>query len=325
MKITHLGDGGIIPVYRCTAACRHCLYGCSNRMNDHYITPQEAEDLCGQLVELGCRSVHIGGGEPFINLEALTYLVSCIRRHNLELSYIETNASWCAPSFYDDDLKNRLKKLKQSGADCLLISVDPFHVEFIPLERPLRLAGLCEEVEMNFFIWRQEYVKKLSVLEPSRKYSRQELEMILGEDYIANTAKGYGITPNGRALNIFREEAKRVPLSDILRSGSCREITNVNHYHADFDGYLIPPGCTGIGVPLSELKSGIDNDRFPVFTRLASGGVRELYEYACGYGFAPNEDGYTHKCELCYDCRRFLIKTHASEDIRPADYYEQNF
>ena len=60
-----LFHGGIMANYRCTAACRHCLYACSPERTDGYINEATAESVASLLRTAGCYSVHIGGGEPF--------------------------------------------------------------------------------------------------------------------------------------------------------------------------------------------------------------------------------------------------------------------
>lgn len=324
MNIKKIHDGGIIPVYRCPASCRHCLYGCSNKMNGTYMTKEQGDKLASELHDMGCRSVHIGGGEPFLSFAGLANLIENLNRNNIDIDYIETNASWCADSFDDEKILSMLRQLMKLGARCLLISIDPFHVEFVPLKKPIRLVELCKRAGMDYFIWKQSYLNTLSSLDVDSTYSRAELEQILGSDYIIKTAQQYGLSYNGRALNIAREYIPKHSYETYLDEGACRELYNTYHYHADYNGYFIPPSCTGIGVLLSDMQDITDKD-YPVYTRLADMGVGELYEYASGYGFKPLEDGYVSKCDFCYDMRKFLSIKKSSKDIYPPDYYTSDF
>ncbi len=324
INIRKLHAGGIIPTYRCTAACRHCVYGCSGKSDSYYINEDESRQLCDTLVGMGCPSVHIGGGEPFLNFDALLDVVATVGRSGLHLEYIETNAYWCKPSSADQTV-DRLKQLKAAGANCLLISVDPFHIEYVPLERPLSLIELCRHAGMDFFVWQQQYVTMLSGLDSTKTYKRHELETLLGADYIRDTAHRYGLSYNGRALNIAREYAPTKPYTAFLDHPPCRELLGVNHYHADYNGYFIPPGCTGIGVTLRDACDGITRDKYPVFSLLAQGGVSGLYADAANCGFVPSERGYVSKCDLCLDCRRFLLEHRPTPDLYPHAYYRSDF
>ncbi len=323
VKVQRLNAGGIVPTYRCTAACRHCLYGCSGKSDGRYIDGDESARLCRTLVGMGCRSVHIGGGEPFLQFDALLQLVREVNASGLHLEYIETNAYWCKPADIAD-AADKLARLREAGAECLLISVDPFHLEYVPLERPLALAELCRRVGMDYFVWQQRYVSALSKLDRSRVYKRQELEEILGKNYVFDIANSYGLSYNGRALNIAREYLPKKPHADYLHAPPCRELLGTNHYHADYNCNFIPPGCTGIAVALEDLHD-ISAEKYPVFTTLAEQGVAALLQYAQGAGFTPSPEGYVSKCDLCYACRKYLLTNKPSRDIYPEHYYQSNF
>ncbi len=322
LHITRIGSGGVIPVYRCPAACRHCLYGCSNRMNGRYITREQATELAASLRSCGCRAVHIGGGEPFLNFDGLVMLIESLHSYGVKVEYIETNAAWCADSLSDDRILAMLSKLKGLGADCLLISADPFHVEFVPLKKPLRLINLCKRAGMGYFVWKQSYLDMMSHLDRDKTYTRVELEQELGKDYIIKTANHYGLSYNGRALSIAREFMPKQPIEQLLSDKPCSELLNTNHYHADFNGYYIPPGCTGIGVLLQDLKESLTEEKYPVFNLLANTGINGLYEYARQRGFTHDEDGYVNRCDLCFSLRKHLLSAAPSADIYPADYYD---
>ena len=133
-----LMHGGVMANYRCTAACRHCLYACSPDRTDGYISEKTAVSVAALLRTAGCRSVHIGGGEPFLNFEGLLMLVRKMTDAGVRVEYIETNAYWAADR---RQAVKRLGELAQAGADTLCISIDPFHAEYVPPEGlPFKLS-----------------------------------------------------------------------------------------------------------------------------------------------------------------------------------------
>ena len=87
MPINRLSSGGMIANYQCPAACGHCLYGCSPEAQPGYMEEATAARLCEQLRRLGCRSLHIGGGEPFLNVEGLVGLIKVIHKSGMHLDY----------------------------------------------------------------------------------------------------------------------------------------------------------------------------------------------------------------------------------------------
>ena len=53
-----------------------------------------------------------------------------------------------------------------------MVSVDPFHIEYVPLERVLRLCTLLDEEEFDYFIWQQRFLKKLLKLKKKMDESK---------------------------------------------------------------------------------------------------------------------------------------------------------
>jgi len=71
LAINHLDSGGLITNYYCTSRCRHCLYGCSPGWEKRYIDTETTEKNLLKVKGLGCNSIHIGGGEPFLKPDEL--------------------------------------------------------------------------------------------------------------------------------------------------------------------------------------------------------------------------------------------------------------
>ena len=335
-KISRLTHGGIMVNYQCNAACRHCLYACSPERSGGYIQPKMAEDVCGLLREGGCTSVHIGGGEPFLDINGLIMLLEACRRCGVEVEYIETNAFWAA----DED--QAVKYLRALAAACedtraveagsqaagtsssrmerpaLCISLDPFHAEYVPPALPIKLAEICRQEGFGYFIWQDKYRAALSRIDNPRKaHTRAELERQLSYDYVLDTAQTYGLKFGGRAMSIEAEYGTPKPIAEILgvsRDGQfhndtqkkpCRNLLQSGHFHVDLYGRYIPPGCTGIVISLVEAVRGVPQGKYPAFDALVTGGVAALYDLAQGLGFKA-EAAYTSSCALCVGIRHWL-------------------
>jgi hypothetical protein len=327
-----LTHGGIMVNYRCNAACRHCLYSCSPTRRQGYVNGESAQKICSLLCRGGCRSVHIGGGEPFLNFESLLMMIKNLNEADINIEYIETNAYWA----YEASAPERLKRLLAAGADALCISIDPFHAEYIPYGAPLTLAALCEKTGIDYFLWKREFLPVLSQLDPEKNHSRQEMEKSFSGEYIYSTAKLYGIEFGGRAINIenefnaLRSEEQRSegqhsegmhPAEHFADSAPCRNLLSTGHFHVDMDCCFIPPRCTGIRIPLSEAINGIPEGKYPVFNALYNGGVSALLDIAGQNGYIPENAGYPSKCGLCFQLRNFLSDKGFAELDR--NHYEE--
>ncbi|MCL2056509.1 MAG: radical SAM protein [Oscillospiraceae bacterium] len=314
-KSGRLGNGGIMTNYRCTAACRHCCYACSPTRAKGYITREMSGKLARQLVSFGCRAVHIGGGEPFMDIDGLVILLECLRDARVGVDYVETNAFWATD---EEKIGNYLERLLAAGADTLCISLDPYHAEYVPYARPLRLAMLCREYGARFFLWREEFLPMLKNLDMNKAHNREAMERAVSPSYIYDTAKSYGIGYGGRAINIEEEYFPVKPTDSLLDTKPCTRALSGAHYHVDLYGKFVP-SCTGLSVPLEEAVGGLPRGKYPVMEAVLSGGADALMSYAKSKGFIP-EAGYTSKCAMCFYIRRWLCENAPSPEL-DAEHY----
>lgn len=311
---------GVITNYVCTAACRHCMFGSSPDCPKEYITPETAGNLASLLAEAGTSSVHIGGGEPFMNFSALLVLIDALNRHGIGIDYIETNAFWAKD---DEIVRNRLWELTKRGVTTVMVSVDPFHIEYVPLWKALNLLRLLEDEGFDYFVWQERYLRRLMHLDHSRVYTHEELKEILGEDYVTDTAREYGLGMNGRALAIAGDIYPKRSADALALDQPCRKIPEPHHCHFDLYGNAVPSGCPGLTADARDyLEAAISPEKYPVMARLLEGGTAALYEYAEACGFEPDEGGYPTKCAFCYAMRSYLVKHRPTRDLSPVCFYE---
>ena len=186
-----LTHGGVMVNYQCSAACRHCLYSCSPTRRPGFMSEESAEEICRLLRKGGCRSVHIGGGEPFLNFDGLLMMIRKLKKAGINLEYTETNAYWAADISENKETIEKLKLLSAIGAKCFCISIDPFHAEYVPYGAALNLAKLCEKTGFDYFLWKGEYIPALSRLDPGKAHSRADMEKNLSGKYVLSELKVY--------------------------------------------------------------------------------------------------------------------------------------
>jgi hypothetical protein len=270
---------------------------------------ESVETMCRLLRKGGCRSVHIGGGEPFINFEGLIMVIRALNQAGITVDYVETNAFWAY-----GDTHEYMQCLLADGVTTLCISIDPFHAEYVPYGAPLALAEHCEKAGMGYFLWKQELLPALSRLDSGKTHSRQDMEQAISKDYIKKTAQVYGIGYGGRAINIEREFGVMYPPENFTAASSpCDNLLSTGHFHVDKDLFFIPPRCTGLRIPLQEAIEGISQGNYPVFEALYYGGVSALMQLAQQHGFLPGNEGYPSKCSLCFSLRFFLSAQNFAE------------
>jgi len=87
-------------------------------------------------------------------------------------------------------------------------------------------------------------------------------------------------------------------------------------------GRYIPPGCTGIAIPLNEAVNGIPDGKYPVYETLLKSGISGLLDYAVAKDFIANEGGYPSACNLCFNIRQWLCENAPSPELDPEHYIE---
>lgn len=323
MVISGLVSGGLITTYRCTARCAHCLYNCGPDRGKGYLREDDGAFILSLVRSQGCHSVHIGGGEPLLNPAGLKRVVSTALQNGVGVDYVETNCSW-----YVDEEKTVqiLSELGDVGLHTLLVSISPFHNESIPLAKVRGVIDCCRLTGIDVFPWTADFLMDLSQFDESRPHSLTELINHFGTPYLYQIRSRYWVHPGGRALETFRSLSHTYPAEEIIQqhTGSCRvELGDTSHFHIDLYRNYIPGLCSGLAFPAELLGSVLEENRFKILTLLWRKGIAGLHDWAREtHGFTPRQRGYSGKCDLCNDIRRFLVATGIDfEELRPAGYY----
>ncbi|HDM76700.1 MAG TPA: radical SAM protein [Deltaproteobacteria bacterium] len=321
--INRLISGGIITNYYCTSRCKHCLYACSPRWDKKYIDSKTTEQNLLKIKSLGCDSIHVGGGEPFLNVEGLKNVLRIAQTTGVHIEYVETNSSWYRDANSAIEI---LSSLKPFGLSTLLVSISPFHNEYIPFWKVKGVIRACEVTGIRVFPWIAEFIDEISALGDKTTHNLSEYQERYGNNYLKRLPSRYWIHFGGRAVKTFAEILGTKPLEIILESNKtgCRELLQVNHFHLDLFGNYIPGLCSGLAINRDDLGNPISPDKYPFLYTLFSRGISGLYEMAVeNHGFEPDA-GYMSKCHLCLEIRKFLVLRRGikNPDLQPVQFYE---
>ncbi len=330
-------SGGLILSYKCSAECRHCIYACSPKWNTDWILQEDLEKILGQLsgkilsntygpnttsLNYG---LHFTGGEPFLNFELLCKAVEIADELKIPSTFVETNCFWAV----DDNItKEKLKLLKKKGLKGIMISVNPFYLEYVPFERTERAIRISLDVfGRNVMVYQLEYYRRFKEWRIKDKVPFEDyLKIEKKEDFLRNveffimgrspyklkdTLKE--LIPKHSAEYFFNEEC----ITPFLRNW---------HNHFDNYGNYIPGFCGGISLgdcrELDKLlKEGIDTDQCPVLRFLMDEDLKGLYQFAKDLGYIESQNGYFSKCHLCMDIRRHLVLKGDFKELSPKEFY----
>ncbi len=328
LRVPPFSSLGILLSYQCSNQCRHCLYACSPVWED-WISDETLEGLTASITAESrfLDSVHIGGGEPFIRPDRVIRAVEAVTAAGLPLEYVETNAFW---ALKDADTEQTLLRLRNAGLTGLLVSVSPFHQEFVPLERPERLIRVASRVfgPSGVRVYTDYFRSLLAAADPKHPIPFEDYLESAGPDQASlDLADRYGLVPNGRAPLELGVLYARHPAAHFSEGNCAAELTSPHHGHVDLYGNVITGLCAGLtvgnGLNLADLSAGTDLSDRPVLSLLMAEGVGGLAAFASSrHGFQEDPEGYIAKCHLCLDIRRHLVRTGAAfSELQPKDFY----
>lgn len=159
-------SGGLILSYKCNSQCKHCMYACSPRWKADWISERDAERILAQLAGKVQRSplgpdaiginhgLHFTGGEPFLNFDLLLKVTEMAHKLKIPSTFVETNCFWCID---DETTRKKLTRLKDAGLHGILVSVNPFILEYVPFERTERAIRISEDIFDGNVITYQEF------------------------------------------------------------------------------------------------------------------------------------------------------------------------
>ena len=278
-----------------------------------------------KIKDLGCYSVHIGGGEPFLDLDGLKSVVEVLRSVSVTIEYVETNSSWFRGR---ESALEILSVLKKKGLSTLLISMSPFHNEHIPFYKVKGVIEACKETTMNIFPWISEFYPEINAFDDRIPHPLSAYESRYGDNYLAKIPSRYWVHFGGRALKTFAGVYGTKDYRDIVSvsKGGCSELLEVSHFHIDLYGNYIPGLCSGLAIRCQDLGEKLDHQDYPFLTTLYQGGIERFLDLVTNdYGFRPSRE-YLSKCDLCFEIRYYLVmqlvvNTH---ELQPRGYYENS-
>jgi hypothetical protein len=325
--IKKLRSGGLITNYFCTSSCKHCLYNCSPQWEKRFMDPDTAEKNLITIRSLGCRSVHIGGGEPLLRPDKLGTVLEVASEVGVSVEYVETNSSW----FQDvESAKKLLALLRQKGLKTLLVSISPFHNEQIPFSRVQGVIEAAKQVGVGIFPWITDFISDLSQFNPAKSHSLDEYRQVYGDNYLMQILQRYWIHLGGRALETFRPLLGQKTFQQILdeNPGGCTaELSDTGHFHVDLFGNYIPGLCSGLSIVIEDLGKPLSAEIYPILTSLYRNGIRGLVNLAeNSVEFSPQKDHYINKCDLCTEVRAFLVQNNYQDlkELSPAEFYSKS-
>jgi hypothetical protein len=323
--IPPLISGGLMLSYRCTNACRHCLYRCSPKAPNEWITLETAEKAFQALSqEPQLDAIHISGGEATLKIELLLDVIRLAQKTGVPLSYLETNAAWCTNH---EKAVDGFRRMSEAGLPAVLVSASMFHNEFVPFIKTRTAVEAAREVfgRHGVIVWLPNLYEAVERMgDHDQTHSLEEFCRRTGlESRMDVLPRLYHLVPGGRVPDAMRE-CYLPKKAEVFRNFNClHQLTGTTHFHIDHYGHLFTGLCAGIVAgTVDDLHPAINEKTKPVVTMLCRGGPHALMQWAVGeYGYEEKPESYVSECDLCIDVRRHLKANGDFPELQPDFYY----
>ena len=228
----------------CSGRCKHCSEGEHDACGEPIDAQIAAQAVRSVATEYDVRTVMTFGGEPLLYPDAVCAIMSAAKQLNIERRQVITNGYFSKNA---EKIREVAARLCECGVNDLLLSVDAFHQETIPLDTvklfaselkacgvPVRLspAWLVSRSDGNLynlktqeilgqFVDMQIPVGEGNVIFPEGNALKYLAEYFVGElpenPYVedAHDVRCLSFSPNGDVLggNIYRQD-----IMDIIKN-----------------------------------------------------------------------------------------------------------
>ena len=336
-KIPKPTSGGLILSYKCSAECRHCIYACSQRWKADCISEDDLEKILGQLsgkivsslygpktTDLS-HGLHFTGGEPFLHFDLLCRAVEIAHSLKIPSTFVETNCFWASD---DETTREKLRLLRKKGLRGIMISVNPFYLEYVPFERTERAIRIGLEVfGRNTMVYQLEYYRRFLQLGIRDKMPFEEyMKLETREDLLKHVEFFVMGRAPYRLKDVLKDYGALRPASHYLKQECVAPFLRGWHNHFDNYGNYIPGFCGGLSFGDCReldrlLREGIETEKYPVLGFLMDDDMKGLFEFAKDSGYEEPGEGYFSKCHLCMDIRKHLSASGDFRELSPKEFY----
>ena len=127
-----------VVTYACTGRCKHCSEGYHESCGEHIETQTAAEAVRAVAAEYDIKTVMAFGGEPLLYTDAVYAIITAAKESGVPKRQVITNGYFSKNA---EKIREVAMRLAECGVNDLLLSVDAFHQETIPLEIVKKFAA----------------------------------------------------------------------------------------------------------------------------------------------------------------------------------------
>lgn len=291
---------------KCNSQCIYCQADAGPWRNE----VMEVNDACNYLFETAkvadLTSFLLFGGEPMLYPTRAISIFNKARQISIPKISMLTNGIWGKEKAEAERLAT---KLKDSGLNILGISVDAFHLQFIPLAYPRNAAEAAVKAGIEKVTWNVAVLESLGGANHYDKLTDHILEELGPVGIDAHIHK---VSAAGRALQTIPQYFEKTSLD-----GPCEGETPMENTVKNPQSITIEP-CGDVDIcwhlsignakatPLSRIISSYDWRKNSTTKVLAEEGPIGLLKRYKSFAGSFKKSAYLNKCHLCTEVRRAI-------------------
>ena len=185
--------------YACTGRCKHCSEGEHSTCGER-IDPEIAADAVRKIAaEYDIQTVMTFGGEPLLYTDVVYAIMTAAKELNIPKRQVITNGYFSKNA---DKIHEVAKQLAACGVNNLLLSVDAFHQETIPLDVVKRFASETKKCGIPIRL-QPAWLVSATDNNPYNEKTKEILDSF--DDIELHVGEGNVIFPEGNALKYLAE------------------------------------------------------------------------------------------------------------------------
>ncbi len=294
-----------LVTYRCSSNCRHCAVGNQSGSPGRIDADIAVSVLREVSLKYDLDSVMTFGGEPLLYPDLVRAVHAEAEALDIPTRQIITNGYWTRD---EDKTRGIARSLADAGVNDVLISVDAFHQEHIPIEKVVISVKALWEAGIREIKWSPCWLVSEDDANDFNLKTKAVLNELKGLLPIEQGA-GNVMEPQGRALDNFRSYFQ--PDSD-WSGRSCGELPYTGKPD-DIRGLCVEPNgdisvCGHLLGNVTETAVTRILDKYdpyddPHLKIILEDGIEGLLREARSSGVPLRETGYYSVCDLCRSLR----------------------
>ena len=188
-----------VVTYACTGRCKHCSEGDHTSCGE-LIDPKIAADAVRKIAaEYDIKTVMTFGGEPLLYTDAVYVIMETAKEMNIPTRQVITNGYFSKNA---EKIREVTEQLAACGVNDLLLSVDAFHQETIPLCFVKQFAAEAKACGIPIRL-QPAWLRSATDDNPYNRKTREILDSF--KDMGIPTNEGNIVFPEGNALKYLAE------------------------------------------------------------------------------------------------------------------------